>query len=74
MPPGISRRPLDLDDVGAHIGQHHRRVRAGDVLREIDDADAVQWGCHRYPFDPGRVKADAILPRPLALVEAAGVQ
>ena len=34
--------PLDLDDVGAEVGQHHGAVRAGDDPREVEDADAVE--------------------------------
>ena len=31
---------LDLDDVGAEVGQEHRRVRPGEDRRAVDDADA----------------------------------
>ena len=34
--------PLDLDDVGAVVGEHLRRARAQHHLGEIDDADARQ--------------------------------
>src|SRR5439155_19638895 len=33
---------LDLDGVGAEVGQHHRAVRPGDDAREVEDTDAVQ--------------------------------
>ena len=31
---------LDLDDPGAHVGEHHRAVRAGQHARQIDDGQA----------------------------------
>jgi hypothetical protein len=31
---------LDLHDVGAEVGERHRRVGAREDAREIDDADA----------------------------------
>src|ERR1700687_4683282 len=41
---------LDLDDLGAVIGQDASRDRTGDDPGEIEDADAVEWrlanSCH----------------------------
>ena len=34
---------LDLDDLGAVIGEDTSRDRAGDDPGEIEDADAVEW-------------------------------
>ena len=34
--------PLDLDDAGAHVGQHHRAVGAGQYSRQIEDGEAAQ--------------------------------
>ena len=34
--------PVDPDDVRPQVGQHHRRVGAGDVAGEVDDANAVE--------------------------------
>src|SRR5712692_10203367 len=34
--------PLDLDDVGAEVGEHHRAVGPGDDAREVEDANAVE--------------------------------
>ena len=31
-------RPLDLEDDGSQVGEHLRAVRAGDVLRQVEDA------------------------------------
>ena len=31
---------LDLDDVGAHVGEHHAARRAGHDLRELEHAHA----------------------------------
>ena len=33
-------RRLDLDDVGAHVAEHHGAQRARQDARQIDDADA----------------------------------
>jgi hypothetical protein len=38
----VAVRPLNFDHVGAHIGEHHRAVGPGDVLREVDDADTCE--------------------------------
>ena len=40
---------LDLDDVGAHVAQHHGAERAGENTGEIDDADSSE----RAPFAHG---------------------
>ena len=32
-------RRLDLDDPGALVGEHHRRVRPGEGAGEVDDED-----------------------------------
>ena len=34
--------PLDLDDVGAEVGEQHGAVGAGDDPREVEDPDAVE--------------------------------
>ena len=33
---------LDLDDLGAHVGEEHRAERPGQDPRQIDDANALQ--------------------------------
>ena len=38
---------LDGHDVGARLREHERRHRAGDAVRQIDDADAVEDPCCR---------------------------
>ena len=35
-------RSLDLDHPGAEVGQHHRRVRAGQRPGQVDDGDIGQ--------------------------------
>ena len=40
---------LDLDDVGAHVAQHHGAERTGEDTGEIDDADSGEWA----PFAHG---------------------
>ena len=37
-------RALDLDDVGAQVGEGHRAERAGQHAREVGDEQAVQGG------------------------------
>ncbi|ABA53072.1 hypothetical protein BURPS1710b_A1263 [Burkholderia pseudomallei 1710b] len=39
---GVARRMLDLDHVGAVIGEHRRRERAGEQRRRVDHANAVE--------------------------------
>ena len=46
LPRGIPFRRLDLDDVGAQIGQLHRAERAGHDLAEVEDADAGKGAGH----------------------------
>src|ERR1700720_2059696 len=38
---------FDFDDVGALVGEDHRRHRTGDHLGEVDYADAVERSGHR---------------------------
>src|SRR5262249_36772353 len=38
---------LDLDDLGALVGEHHGAERSGQHLREIDDAQAVERSARR---------------------------
>src|SRR5262249_52911526 len=38
----IALERLDLDHRRPEVGQLHRRVRAGNVARQIDDLDAVE--------------------------------
>ena len=33
---------LDLDDVGAEVGEQHRAVRPGERLREVDDPHTLE--------------------------------
>ena len=40
-------RELDLDHLGAELGQQHRADRAGDGLRDVEDLDAVEWAGHQ---------------------------
>jgi hypothetical protein len=39
-------RHLDLQDLGAEIGEVHRRVRALNLLSDLYDADSVQRSGH----------------------------
>ena len=35
-------RPLDLDDVGPEVGQHHRGQGSGEDARQVEDAHALE--------------------------------
>ena len=50
-PPGIvaGARLLDLDDVGAQLGQHHRAVGAGQETCQIEDSKAAEWSHESFP-------------------------
>src|ERR1051325_10608991 len=37
---------LDLHDVGAEVGQKERRVRALDLLADLDDTNSGERSCH----------------------------
>ena len=43
LPGVVAGRALDLDNVGAEVGQHHRRVRPGQHPGEVGDQEAGQW-------------------------------
>jgi hypothetical protein len=40
---GAGARALDLDDVGAHVGEDAAGDGAGDGGGELEDADAGKW-------------------------------
>ena len=42
LPRRVAGRRLDLDDVGAEIGEHHRAERPGHHLGDVEDADALE--------------------------------
>ena len=39
---GVAFRALDLDHVGAEVGEHHRRAGAGDERALFDDPDPAE--------------------------------
>ena len=41
---------FDLDDLGAHVGQHQAAVRTGQHVAHLDDADAREWRAHARLF------------------------
>ena len=43
MPGRLTTGGLDLDHLGAQVGQHLPGQRAGDVLREIEYPKSVKW-------------------------------
>src|SRR6202011_2769387 len=45
-------RRLDLDNVGALVAEDHRRHRAREILRDVDDANAAQWSVQRHWIVP----------------------
>ncbi len=48
------RRPLDLDDVGAEVGEEGGAVRSRDHPREVEDADAFE---HAHAAGTARPRA-----------------
>src|SRR4029453_13637354 len=44
---------LDLENLGAHVAEHHRAVRPGNDAGEIDHAHTVQWW-HARDYVPKR--------------------
>ena len=40
---------LDLDHLGAEVGEQDAAERAGDVLRVLDHADALERSAHDSP-------------------------
>ena len=38
----VSARRLDLGDLGAEVGEHHRGVRTGQHVADLEDADALE--------------------------------
>src|SRR6185503_13486889 len=47
---GIAVRRLDLDDVGAPVGEYSAGRRTGYPDAEFDDLDALQRSGHHHPF------------------------
>src|SRR4030095_4847134 len=48
------RRPLDLDDVGAEVGEEGGAIRPRDHPREIEDADTLE---HAHAAGTARPRA-----------------
>src|SRR5215470_10173821 len=44
----IALGPLDLDHVRAHVGEDLRGDGSGQILRDLDDGDALERKCHPY--------------------------
>ena len=43
---GIALRRLDLDDLGAMVGQQHRAVRAREVAGQVQDQKVIESAGH----------------------------
>ncbi len=43
----LTAEGLDLDDLGAEIGQDHAAARSGLKARELEDADPIECKAHR---------------------------
>ena len=46
LPGDVALGRLDLDDVGAEVGEHAAGERAGEDTAEVEDLHAVEWVCH----------------------------
>src|SRR5262249_4824543 len=44
----IALGALDLDHVRAHVGEDLRGDGSGQILRDLDDGDALERKCHPY--------------------------
>src|SRR5581483_6246287 len=55
-------RPLDLDHIGAVIGENHRAIGAGEIGREIDDAHTLERKT-RHCHSPDQRGPLAAIPR-----------
>jgi len=64
-------RRLDLDDLGADVGEQHVAERAGEDAGQVDDADAGEW---HWWNPPARMVAapPSVMPAALAWPGAAG--
>ena len=58
---------LDLDDVGAGVGQQLRAVRAGDALGQVEDSQIVDRRRHGWPSPstrrPRAPRCSSVVPR-----------
>ena len=64
----VAARRLDLDHVGAHVGEQRAAQRAGDEVRQLDDADAGERLAHCIL--QARLVDDLLVHRHLALRRA----
>ena len=69
VPVAVAGRRLDLDDVGAEVGEEHAAERAGDVLRVLDDAHAFEREAHRSPSPRRAMTTCRISAEPPEIVE-----
>ena len=53
VPVQLATGPLDLHDVGAHVGEVHARVRTLDRDRQVDDPDPRERTVAKVPLDHG---------------------
>ena len=58
----LAPRHLDLDHLGAEIGEQRARGGCGDEARQLDDADACEGGCRHGDTLAGRVTRRQVPP------------
>ena len=52
-------RPVDADDVGAGVGEHHPGEGSGPEPGQLDDPDALERAAHRPPPGAMSPRTDA---------------
>ena len=65
---------LDLDDVGAHVGEDLRGHRPREVLRELDDADALERQHQRKSWRAMTMRCTSDGPSPMRRTRASRYQ
>ena len=69
LPVRITRRRLDLDHLGPELGEQHTAERAGDVLRNLDYANAFEGHLHRRPSPRRAITSCCTSDVPPAIVD-----
>src|SRR5690606_27209828 len=44
----VARRGLELDDIGAKVGEQRRAIRPGENARQVEDLDARKRSVHAF--------------------------
>ena len=69
LPVGVATRRLDLDHLGAELGEQRPGERPGHVLRHLDHAHALERQAHRRPSPRRAITSCCTSAVPPAIVE-----